>query len=81
MHRDVQRAIGRCTDCLRASLKSEAFRYGSIGSIAPATKPWQRVHVDFAGPLPKVPQGSAPFTKDGANAVMLVVDAFSRYTL
>ena len=41
------------------------------GNLIQASRPWQRISVDFKGPL--------PITKDGNEHLLIIVDEFSRF--
>ena len=63
MDHDIEEMVRRCSPC--ASAAKQPLK-ASLHSWPPATKPWQRIHIDYAGPhLGKF--------------FLIVVDAYSKY--
>jgi hypothetical protein len=71
MTRDIEDYVKSCEACQRTR-HSTAKPSGQSYPIAPATRPWQKVHIDFAGPFKKRAPGG------GHNMVMIVVDSFTK---
>jgi hypothetical protein len=64
---DVQTVIKECKAC--AELKPQFFK-PPAGRLITATRPWERLSMDFVGPLP---------TSNSLKFILVVVDEFSRY--
>ena len=63
INRDIEETVGRCCNCQEAAkmpIKTE------LNSWAKETKPWERIHIDYAGPL-------------NGKMYLVVVDAYSKW--
>ena len=64
---DVKKLIKSCRIC--SELKPQFFKPGT-GSLIKATQPFERLNIDFKGPLP---------SKNGNRYMLTVIDEFSRF--
>ncbi len=67
---DVRRVCRDCTVC--AELKPR-FYNPPMGTLVRATRPWERLAMDFKGPLPPSPASS------NSRYLLTIVDEFSRF--
>lgn len=63
MDRDIENLVQQCSPCASAAKQPPQ---ATLHSWPPATKPWERVHIDYAGP-------------HLGRHFLIVVDAFSKY--
>ncbi|KAH7621122.1 putative Transposon Tf2-6 polyprotein [Nannochloris sp. 'desiccata'] len=68
--KDVQAYVEGCSQCGRSKPRSR-FPAGLLQPLELPNEPWESVSIDFIVKLPK--------TKEGFDAVMVVVDRFSKY--
>ncbi|KAH7624275.1 putative Transposon Tf2-6 polyprotein [Nannochloris sp. 'desiccata'] len=68
--KDVQAYVDGCSQCGRSKPRSR-FPAGLLQPLELPNEPWESVSMDFIVKLPK--------TKEGFDAVMVVVDRFSKY--
>jgi hypothetical protein len=64
MNHDIEEMVRVCGTCAAAAAK-KPFKT-TLHSWSPATKPWERIHIDFAGPHLGM-------------HFLIVVDAYSKY--
>jgi transposase InsO family protein len=64
MDHDIEEMVRVCGPCEAAAAK-QPFK-ATLHSWPPATKPWERIHIDFAGPYL-------------GRHFLIVVDAYSKY--
>lgn len=71
MRKKIRDYINNCVTCLIANASRHA-QEEDLQLCSPPTKPFQVLHVDHFGPLPQ--------TIDGYKHILVIVDAFTRYT-
>lgn len=70
MQVDVRRYVAECDTCQRADAPTGPVP-GLLQPLPAPSRPWQRVHIDGAGPLPE--------TRNGNKFFLVMVDAFSKW--
>nr|CAD2206442.1 unnamed protein product [Meloidogyne enterolobii] len=70
MSEDVSEFVRKCDQCQRRKIIGLHQSKEPITPIEPARRPFQRIHVDLMGPVPKA--------KSGYKYVLMVVDSFSK---
>jgi transposase InsO family protein len=73
MYQLVQDYIGSCDTCLRVKQNSHPFKVPT-GLYDPSPQPWERCHVDFAGPF-------QPTRYHGNRYICTVVDSCSSFVV
>ncbi|KAG7669555.1 hypothetical protein KSW81_007707 [Nannochloris sp. 'desiccata'] len=68
--KDVEEYVGGCQSCLQSKPRT-GFPAGLLQPLERPGEPWESISMDFIVKLPK--------TKEGYDAVMVVVDRFSKY--
>lgn len=71
MWSDCRAYVEACETCQRSVARPAPSSPEDVNPLPPPTRPWQRVHVDGAGPLPRSRNGNTYF--------LVVVDAFSKW--
>lgn len=67
---DVRKYISACETC-KASKASNVLQTAPMGERRKTVRPWQMIHIDFIGPLPR--------SKKGFCHLLVVVDSFSKF--
>ena len=63
MDKDIEQRVRRCTPCAAAAKQPPK---ATLHSWPPATKPWEKIHIDYAGP-------------HLGKQFPIVIDAYSKY--
>lgn len=71
MCRDIKSYVRTCHDC-QMSKPSPNTRLG-LHSAAPASRPWECLHIDHVGPYPRSNRGNI--------GILSMIDAFSKFVL
>ncbi|KAL7073689.1 hypothetical protein ACQ4LE_007495 [Meloidogyne hapla] len=70
MTEDVGKYVKQCDECQRRKIIGLHQSKEPITPIEPASRPFQRIHVDLMGPVPKA--------RSGYKYILMVVDSFSK---
>lgn len=70
MYVDVKKYVGNCDVC-KASKPTNVVQTAPMGRFKEVSRPWQMLHMDFIGPLPR--------SKGGYCYIFVVVDAMSKF--
>ena len=70
MYSDIQAYVKLCLECQRSKMDKHA-RQPPLHPIPPEEAPFDRIHMDFLGPLKE--------TKEGYKYILLVIDSFSKF--
>ncbi|PAV73798.1 hypothetical protein WR25_20102 [Diploscapter pachys] len=71
MNEDVRAFIRRCVQCQRRKANPHEGTVEPLGALPETSFPFERVHMDIAGPL--------PVTENGNRYILTMRDAFTRY--
>lgn len=70
MDRDTRIYVARCETCL-ASKPCNTNQTAPMGKFRSSSRPWEMIHLDFIGPLPR--------SKNGFCYILVVIDYFSKF--
>jgi len=69
MNKDVRRYVRRCQVC--DLFRSKSCKYGMMHGFTEVKQPFERISMDFIGPLSLTPRGN--------KFALVMIDHFSRY--
>ena len=70
MYSDIQIYVKSCLECQRSKMDKHA-RQSPLRPIPPEEAPFDRIHMNFLGPLKE--------TKEGYEYILLIIDSFSKF--
>lgn len=77
MIKDVKDYVRTCPVCQRT--KAHKHRpYGLLAPLPPPSRPWQEITMDF---ITGLPPSTTPDSQKHCNAILVVVDRFTKYSL
>lgn len=77
MYRKIKKYIAQCDSCNRNKYTHQRPQGKLVKDDEKATRPWQKITVDFVD----MPEAKNPLYRGTLNALMIVVDTFSKYTI
>lgn len=73
MDSDIRNYLKKCVTCKCAKAANHNARTPMADEKKHATAPWETIHIDFLGPLPR--------SKNGNRYVISIVDEFSKFSI